>query len=103
MSIKVGDRIVTGVTPLNAKEIFEKEVLSKVCPVSYTHLDVYKRQALRVYSIDPEKCRGCTLCMKVCPVGAISGERRKPHSIDATKCIKCGACVEKCRFGAINH
>jgi NADH-quinone oxidoreductase subunit F len=75
---------------------YEAHILEKRCPAG-----VY--QALRVYSIDPEKCRGCTLCMKVCPVGAISGERRKPHSIDATKCIKCGACVEKCRFGAINH
>jgi len=75
---------------------YEAHILEKRCPAGVC-------QALRVYSIDPEKCRGCTLCMKVCPVGAISGERRKPHSIDATKCIKCGACVEKCRFGAINH
>ena len=57
--------------------------------------------ALLVYVIDPVKCRGCTLCIKACPVGAIAGERGKPHIIDVDKCIKCDACLEKCRFSAI--
>ena len=53
------------------------------------------------YAIDPAKCRGCTLCAKVCPAGAITGTVKEPHVIDPGKCLKCGACIEKCRFGAI--
>ena len=53
------------------------------------------------YHIDADKCRGCTLCGKKCPVGAISGEVKKPHIIDGEKCIKCGSCKAVCRFGAI--
>ena len=66
--------------------------------VSYTHLDVYKRQS---YKIDADKCKGCTLCARNCPNGAISGKLKEPHVIDQSKCLKCGACMEKCRFGAI--
>ena len=53
------------------------------------------------YSIDDEKCTGCTLCFRNCPVGAISGEKRSPHYIDQSLCIKCGICMEKCKFGAV--
>ena len=55
------------------------------------------------YSIDPEKCKGCTMCARNCPASAISGTVREPHKIDTSKCLKCGACIEKCKFGAISR
>ena len=55
------------------------------------------------YKIDAAKCRGCTMCAKKCPAGAISGELKQPHVIDQSKCVKCGACEATCKFGAISH
>ncbi len=70
-------------------------IVDKRCPAGVC-------KDLLQYVIDPAKCRGCTLCSRVCPAGAISGEVKTPHRIDPDKCIKCGACMEKCRFGAIS-
>ena len=70
-------------------------VVDKRCPAG-----VCKK--LLNFSIDPEKCKGCTLCARKCPVGAISGTVKNPHTIDTTKCIKCGACMDNCKFGAIS-
>ncbi len=53
------------------------------------------------YSINPDKCIGCTACARKCPVNAISGEPKKLHVIDQAKCIKCGACMDACKFGAV--
>jgi len=59
-------------------------------------------KGLKVYSIDPDKCTGCTACTRVCPTDAIVGEKRQAHVIDAEKCIRCGACYGKCKFNAID-
>ena len=55
------------------------------------------------YSIDPEKCKGCTACAKACPAEAISGEVKQPHVIDQEACLGCGACADTCKFGAISQ
>ena len=53
------------------------------------------------YEILEDKCKGCTLCARNCPVNAITGTVKNPHKIDPAKCIKCGACMERCKFNAI--
>ncbi len=75
-------------------EEYVAHVVDKKCPAG-----VCKK--LLSYVIIEDKCKGCTLCSRVCPVGAISGSVKNPHVIDQTKCIKCGACIEKCKFSAI--
>lgn len=72
----------------------------------YAHINDKKCPAgecssLIEYSIDKDKCKGCTLCARNCPVGAISGEVKSAHTIDINKCIKCGKCIATCRFGAV--
>ncbi len=69
-------------------------IVDKKCPAGVC-------TALKVIEIDKEKCKGCSKCSRICPVGAISGEIKQPFSIDKEKCIKCGACLKGCPFNAI--
>ena len=65
------------------------------------HCDAGVCKALLTYSIDPAKCRGCTLCARNCPTHAITGKVREAHVIDKDICIKCGVCMANCKFGAV--
>ena len=78
------------------RDEYVAHIKDKTCPAGVC-------KHLMKYTIDPDKCKGCTLCARNCPVGAISGTVKQPHVIDSAKCIKCGACMEKCRFGAISR
>ena len=73
---------------------YDAHVFHKHCPTGQC-------KALAKPSIDAAKCKGCSACAKKCPVGAITGERKKPHVIDQAKCIKCGACADTCKFDAV--
>ena len=73
---------------------YEAHINEKRCPAG-------ECAALRTYVIDKDKCKGCTLCAKKCPVNAISGTVKEAHIIDTDKCIKCGQCKDVCRFGAV--
>ncbi len=75
---------------------YEAHIRDHKCPAHHC-------RALLQYVIDPEKCRGCTACARVCPGNAIEGKVKEAHRIDPAKCLKCGQCMEKCRFGAISR
>ncbi len=78
------------------REEYEAHIYEKRCPAGAC-------QKLKRIAIDPELCKGCSKCSRICPVGAISGKIKQPLVIDAEKCIKCGACLESCPFHAIKE
>ena len=76
------------------RDEYVAHIVEKRCPAGVC-------KDLLTFSVDPGKCRGCTLCAKQCPAGAISGSVKLPHVIDQSKCVKCGTCLDACKFGAI--
>jgi len=77
------------------RDEYEAHIKEKKCPAK-------ECVELLSYHIDPETCKGCTMCARKCPVQAISGEVKKPHEINQNVCIKCGQCYTLCKFGAIS-
>ena len=77
------------------RDEYEAHINDKKCPAK-------ECAALLRYSIDPDKCKGCTACARKCPAGAITGQLKQPHVIDPAKCIRCGQCLATCKFGAIS-
>ena len=73
---------------------YEAHIRDKKCPAK-------ECPALRTYSIDPDKCKGCGMCAKKCPAHAITGEKKQPHVIDPSQCIRCDQCRSNCKFDAI--
>ena len=76
------------------RDEYDAHIRAKRCPAKVC-------KSLITFSINEQKCIGCRRCAKLCPQGAISGEKKQPHKIDAEKCVKCGICAENCKFEAI--
>jgi len=78
------------------REEYEAHIKEGKCPAGVC-------KSLLHFRIDAEKCTGCQMCLKSCPTGAITGEKKEPHVIDEDKCTKCGLCEDSCKFDAVLH
>ena len=101
-TIKLGSLCALGQTAPNPvlstlryfRNEYEAHIEDKRCPAAVC-------KALITYSVDPEQCTGCGVCLRQCPAGAVRGEKKEPHSIDAQLCTRCDTCRQVCRFDAI--
>jgi NADH-quinone oxidoreductase subunit F len=78
------------------REEYEAHIRDKKCPSKVC-------KALLIYSIDEKLCKACVACLRACPAGAITGEKKVPHKIDQAKCIKCGSCFDVCKFKSVER
>jgi NADH:ubiquinone oxidoreductase subunit F (NADH-binding)/(2Fe-2S) ferredoxin/NAD-dependent dihydropyrimidine dehydrogenase PreA subunit len=76
------------------RDEYQAHIKDKQCPAKFC-------KELISFSIDPEKCTGCEACLRICPVDAITGKKKKPHQLDHSKCVKCRGCYEACKFDAV--
>jgi NADH:ubiquinone oxidoreductase subunit F (NADH-binding) len=76
------------------REEYEAHIRDKKCPSKTC-------KALLTYSIDEKACKACGACLRACPAGAITGEKKVPHKIDPAKCIRCGSCFDVCKFKSV--
>ncbi len=103
-SIKAGSLCALGQTAANPvlstlryfRDEYEAHIYDKKCPAGVC-------KNMITYTINKDKCKGCSLCAKKCPVDAISGQLKSPYTIDQSKCIKCGLCYDSCKFAAIER
>ncbi len=103
-ALKAGSLCALGQTASNPvlstikyfRDEYEAHIYDKKCPAGVC-------KNLVTYTINKDKCKGCSLCAKRCPVEAISGQIKSPFTIDTSKCIKCGLCFDSCKFEAIER
>jgi NADP-reducing hydrogenase subunit HndC len=104
MSIVIKDTALCGLgqtSPNPVLSMMDNYYDEYVAHVTHKKCPAGQCKSLMNYVVNPENCVGCTACARVCPVNAITGERKEVHLIDPSICIKCGACMEKCKFDAI--
>lgn len=104
MSVVIKDTALCGLgqtSPNPVLSMMDNYLEEYVAHIDHKKCPAGQCRSLMEYIINPANCVGCTACARVCPVNAITGERKEVHNINTAICIKCGSCMEKCKFDAI--